>query len=249
MVPSSESIAGPNVVMNTTVAEVLSGFADILEKAKDIKASINQIVVDTFKAHKRIIFNGNNYADSWIKEAEKRGLPNITSTVDAIPEMIKPAVIELFEKHKVLSKSELESRCVIYLEKYIKQITIEAKTMISMSNRQIFPAVLAYTGDVAEGIGAVKSVSAAIDTTVQEGFLKEIVDHSKSLKDKTKELEILVSEGEESHDDDILKHARFFRDRIVPKMSDVRFFADKLETLVEKQKWPFPTYEDLLFRL
>jgi glutamine synthetase len=249
MVPSSESIAGPNVVLNTTVAEVLSEFATALEKAKDIKAAINKIVVETFKAHKRIIFNGNNYADSWVKEAEKRGLPNITATVDAIPEMIKPGVVDIFEKHKVLSKSELESRCTIYLEKYIKQITIEAKTMISMSNRQIFPAVLSYTGEVAEGIGAVKSVSAAIDTTVQEGFLKEIVDHSKSLKEKTKELEILVSEGEETHDDDILKHARFFRNRIVPKMAEVRFFADKLETLVEKKKWPFPTYEDLLFRL
>lgn len=248
MVPSSESVAGPNVVLNTIVAEVLSGFADILEKTGDIPAAIKTIVIDSYKAHKRIIFNGNNYAEEWVKEAEKRGLPNITSTVEAIPEIAKPYSVELFTRHKILMKEELESRKFIYLEKYIKQINIEARTMISMSDREIFPAVMNYAGELAAGISAVKSVSAGIDAGVQESLLKEIMEQIKSLKEKTRELESLTVEGEESHGE-ILHHARFYRERIFPKMGEVRFHADKLETLVGKDIWPFPTYEDLLFRL
>ncbi len=249
MVPSSESVAGPNVAVNTAVAEVLSGFADILEKAGDIPGAIKKIIVDTYKSHGRIIFNGNNYSEDWVREAERRGLPNITSTVEAIPEIAKPYSVELFTKHKVFMPQELESRKVIYLEKYIKQIAIEAKTMVSMSNREIFPAVLAYAGEVAGGLGAVKAVSSAIDIGIEESFLREIMDNLKSLKEKTKELEHLISEGEELHGEDILIHARFYRGRIFPKMEEVRFYADKLETLVGKDRWPFPTYEDLLFRL
>ena len=248
MVPSSESVAGPNVVLNTAVAEVLSGYADILEKTGDIPAAIKTIVIDSYKTHKRIIFNGNNYAEEWVKEAEKRGLPNITSTVEAIPEIAKPYSVELFTRHKILMKEELESRRFIYLEKYIKQINIEARTMISMSDREIFPAVMDYAGELAAGISAVKSVSAGIDTGAQESLLKEIMEQIKSLKEKTRELESLTAEGEESHGE-ILHHARFYRERIFPKMGEVRFHADKLETLVGKDIWPFPTYEDLLFRL
>jgi len=249
MVPSSESVAGPNTVLNTAVAEILSEFADVLEKSKDPKTAIKNIVTETYKAHKRIIFNGNNYSAEWIKEAEKRGLPNITSTVEAIPELAKPSSVKLFTKHAILTKEELESRCTVYLEKYIKQINIEAKVMVSMVNRQIYPAVLSYSGEVASNINSIKEVSAAIDIGNQENFLKEIVEYSKSLKERTRELEILIAEGEEGGEHDVLKHARFYRQRVFSKMAEVRLVADKLETLVGKDKWPIPIYEDLLFRL
>jgi glutamine synthetase len=248
MVPSSESVADPNTVLNTVVADVLSVFADTLEKAKDISAAIKSIVVETYKEHNRIIFNGNNYSDEWVKEAEKRNLPHIRSTVESIPEISKPYAVKLFTKHKVFKKEELESRRVIYLEKYIKQINIEARTMVTMANREIFPAVLAYAGDVAAGLGAIKSVSVDIDIGIEEALLKDIMDNLKSLKENTKALEALIIEGEDG-EGDIYKHALFYKDHIFAKMAVVRSCADKLEGLVEKSAWPFPTYEDLLFRL
>ncbi|MDR3201194.1 MAG: glutamine synthetase III, partial [Spirochaetales bacterium] len=248
MVPSSESVSNPNTVLNTVVAEVLSDFADILEKAKDKATAIKNIVIETYKAHKRVIYNGNNYSEAWVKEAEKRGLPHIRSTVEAIPEMAKPEIVKLFTKHKVLKKEELESRKVIYLEKYIKQINIEARTMVNMANREIFSAVLSYAGEVAANIAAVKSVSVDIDVTVEESLLKDIMENLKSLKEHTKALEGLIAEGEDG-EGDIYKHALFYKDHIFAKMAGVRYYADKLESLVDKASWPFPTYEDLLFRL
>jgi glutamine synthetase len=248
MVGSSDSVAGPNTVLNTVVAEVLCEYADILEKAKDKTAAIKAIVIDTYKAHKRIIYNGNNYSEAWIKEAEKRGLPNIRSTVEALPEISRPEIVKLFAKHKVMKKEELESRKVIYLEKYIKQINIEARTMVNIANREIFPVVFSYAGEVAADIGAVKSVSSDIDVNVQEALLKDIMENLKSLKEHTKALEGLIAEGEDG-ENDIYKHALFYKDHVFAKMAGVRYYADKLESLVDKSRWPFPTYEDLLFRL
>ncbi len=249
MVPSSESVAGPNVALNTAVAEVLSGYADILEKSRDIPGAITQIIVDTYKAHGRIIFNGNNYSEEWVREAERRGLPNIAETVEALPELASPHSVELFTRHGVFRPQELESRKVIYLEKYIKQIAIEARTTIAMSNREIFPAVLAYAGEVASGIAAVKTLSSEIDVAVQEAFLREIMENLSELRKKTRELELLVAEGEDCCVEDTLSQARNYRRRVFPKMEEVRACADRLETLVDKKRWPFPTYEDLLFRL
>jgi glutamine synthetase len=248
MVASSESVATPNTVLNTIVAEVLSEYADILEKAKDIKTAIKNIVIDTYKEHKKIIYNGNNYSEAWVKEAEKRGLPNIRSTVEALPEFAKPETVKLFAKHKILKKEELESRKVIYLEKYIKQVNIEARTMVHMANREIFPAVLSYAGEIGANIGAVKSVSADIDLSVEETLLKEIMENLKNLKEHTKTLESLIAEGEDG-EGDIYQHALFYKEHIFAKMAGVRYYADKLESLVDKSSWPFPTYEDLLFRL
>ncbi|MDR1316821.1 MAG: glutamine synthetase III [Spirochaetales bacterium] len=248
MVASSESVATPNTILNTMVSEVLSEFADILEKAKDIPGAIKEIVIQTYKEHKRIIYNGNNYSESWVKEAEKRGLPHIRSTVEALPEFATPGTVKLFAKHGILKKEELESRKVIYLEKYIKQINIEARTMVNMANREIFPAVFSYAGEVGANIGSVKSVSADIDVSAEENLLKEIMENLKNLKEHTKALESLIAEGEDT-EGDIYKHALFYKDHIFAKMSGVRYYADKLETLVDKSSWPFPAYEDLLFRL
>jgi glutamine synthetase len=248
MVASSESVAGPNTVLNTVVAEVLSEYADLLEKAKDKTVTIKNIVIETYKAHKRIIYNGNNYSEAWVKEAEKRGLPHIRSTVEALPELAKPEIVKVCAKHRVLKKEELESRKVIYLEKYIKQINIEARTMVNMANREIFPTVFSYAGEVAADIASVKSVSADIEVSVQEALLKDIMENLKGLKEHTKALEGLIAEGEDG-EGDIYKHALFYKDHVFAKMAGVRYYADKLESLVDKSRWPFPTYEDLLFRL
>ncbi len=172
MVPSSASIADPNTALNTIVAEILSRIATRLEKAKDIDTEAQNIVTEIVKNHKKIIFNGNNYADEWIKEAEKRGLPNIKSTVAAIPTLISAKTVKLFEKHSVLSKSELHSRYEIFLEGYIKTINIEALTMLDMAKRQILPASLEYARTVASTITSLKNVSAKVNTA--EKLLAEL---------------------------------------------------------------------------
>jgi glutamine synthetase len=248
MVPSSESVAGPNVVLNTAVAEVLSQFADRLEAASDPHREVEKIVKETYRAHKRIVFNGNNYAPEWIKEAERRGLPNISNTVEALTEIVKPYTIELFTKHKVFSQQELESRYAIYMERYIKQINIEAKTMINMVNKQIYPAVLSFINDTADTVAKLKQISSSFPLGVHETFLKTLVEEAALLKEKTYELETLVAEGGE-HSGDLLSHARFMRNRVFAAMATVRHHADKLETMVSKDRWPFPSYADLLFRL
>ncbi|MCL1817937.1 MAG: glutamine synthetase type III, partial [Spirochaetaceae bacterium] len=157
-------------------------------------------------------------------------------------------IVQLFAKHKVLKKEELESRKVIYLEKYIKQITIEARTMVNMANREIFPAVLSCAGEVAAHIGAIKSAVADIDLGVEEALVKDIAENLKGLKDNIKALEGLISEGE-GKGEDLYTYALFCRDHVFPKMAGARYYADKLEAMVDKSRWPFPTYEDLLFRL
>jgi glutamine synthetase len=210
---------------------------------------VEKLVKETYKAHKRIIFNGNNYAMEWIKEAEKRGLPNITNTVEALAESTKPNVVKLFSKHKVLTEEELESRYTIYLERYIKQINIEARTMIDMVNKMIYPAVLSFIRKTADTLVCLKEVSSSLTLQEHESFLRELVENATSLKEKTRKLETLLAEGAKNHGEDILEHARFFRNKVFTGMQEVRSFADKLETLVEKDAWPFPSYVDLLFRL
>ncbi|MFQ3619308.1 MAG: glutamine synthetase III [Spirochaetales bacterium] len=248
MVPSSESVAGPNVVLNTAVAEILSQFADILESSPDPNKAVEKIVKETYIAHKRIVFNGNNYAPEWIKEAERRGLPNITNTVEALTEILKPYCIDLFTKHNVFTREELESRYAIYMERYIKQINIEAKTMINMVNKQIYPAVLSFIKETADTLVRVKEASSSITISVHEAFLKDLVGEVAALKEKTRALEALVHEAEE-HGEDLLAHARFMRNKVFQMMGEVRRHADKLEAMVSKERWPIPSYADLLFRL
>ncbi|HOV99020.1 MAG: glutamine synthetase III [Bacteroidetes bacterium] len=244
MVPSSTSIADPNMALNTIVAETLSRIADRLEKADDVDEEIETIIKGIVKAHKRVIFNGNNYSEEWIKEAEKRGLPNITTTVDAIPAWIDEKVIRVFEKHSVLSRDELFARYDIYLENYINTINIEALTMIEMVHRQLLPAALKYAREVAETVTSLKQAN--MPSMSAEGLLRKLVLTIDAFKNNAEALEKSLSS---SDIDDLLKKAQYFRDEVFATMNKVRVEADKLETLVDGKFWPIPTYADLLFSI
>jgi glutamine synthetase len=248
MVASSASIAGPNTVLNTIVAETLFRIADRLEKAKDVNAEIQTIIKEIAKNHKRIIFNGNNYADEWVVEAAKRGLPNVTSTVAAIPALISPAALKLFERHNVLTKAELHSRYEINLEGYIKIINIEALTMLEMAKRQLFPAAIEFSGKIATAINGVKAASVKASTVAQEELLIELTETINSFGKNILALEaVLVKTGKAPGD--LLKQAEYYRDKVVVAMDALRADGDKLETMVGAKDWPFPTYADLLFNL
>jgi len=243
-VGSSQSIATPNFVINTIVAETLSQIADRLEKAEDFKAEVNAVVKEIIKNHKRIIFNGNNYSEEWVAEAEKRGLPNLKTTVDAAPALIAEKNIKVLEKHGVLNRAEIFARYEICLENYIKTIRIEALTMIEMASRQILPASLAYVGKVANTVASLNA--AGTDSSFAKEELDELVSLTSGLKAAIDKLGTKLEEVD-AQDGDTLEHARAYRDVIIPQMNELRDFADKLETLVDASLWPIPTYGDLLF--
>ncbi len=244
MVASSASIAEPNTALNTIVAETLSRIADRLEKAKDVDAESQAIVKEIVKKHKRIIFNGNNYAPDWVVEAEKRKLPNIKSTVEAIKTLITPEVVKVYGKHGVLSKEELHSRYEIHLEGYTKVINIEALTMLDMAKREILPASLSFAGKIAADIAAFKSVSAK--SSAAEKLLTELTTTIDSF---SKNIDALTATLDGEIGDGALKQAEYYRDVVFVAMSKLRVDGDKLETLVEESIWPLPTYADLLFRV
>jgi glutamine synthetase len=249
MVGSNQSLAGPNVVLNTAVAEVLNRFADELEKAEDKNAAIQKLVVDSYKANSRIVFNGDGYSEEWKVEAEKRGLLNLTDTVSALEMGITDLAYNLFESQKVLSKSELDSRFDIYCETYAKNINIEATVMLDMVKSYIFPACNDYALKLAETINQVKEAmpESEILTLPQKRILKSILENCKVLKQKEIELEKLLEETTSISSNHEL--AKFYRDQIIPKMAEIREASDALEKLVDRKTWPFPTYEDLLFKL
>ncbi len=244
MVASSASIAEPNTALNTIVAETLSRVADRLEKAKDVDAEAQAIVKEIVKKHKRIIFNGNNYAEDWLVEAEKRGLPNIKSTVAAISALITDKTVKLYEKHGVLTKEELHSRYEIYLENYIKVINIEALTALDMAKREILPASLEYAGNVASEIAAIKN--AGSKSAAAEKLLAELTATIDSFGKNIEALEASLAGG---HSGSVFKHAEYHRDVVFTAMAALRVDGDKLETLVDERVWPLPTYADLLFRV
>ncbi|WP_094546077.1 glutamine synthetase III [Petroclostridium xylanilyticum] len=246
MVPSSASISGPNVVLNTIVAETLCQIADRLEGASDFNAEVQALLKEIVVNHKRVIFNGNGYSEEWVEEAERRGLPNIKSTVEAIPYLISEKSIKLFEKHKVFSSTELHSRYEIHLENYIKQINIEALTMLDMAKRQILPAVVKYTNELASSINAVKAAGVDADISVQEEMLREVSATLVSFKKNIATLEKVTAEAANMHGD-TYKQACFYRDEVFAAMGRLRVDGDKLETLVDAALWPMPTYAELLF--
>ena len=191
MVPSSASISDPNVITNTIVAEVLSEMADELEQAEDLNVAVHDLLRRTIREHKRVIFNGNGYSKEWEKEAERRGLPNIRSTVEAIPALISEKSIHLFEKHKVFTKSELCSRFEVLLEDYINTISLEAETMIQMAKREIFPAAMEYSTHVAQSISSILNVG-VYNVDALKDLLKELTDTINSFNINLKELEKCV---------------------------------------------------------
>ncbi|WP_088185804.1 glutamine synthetase III [Desulfosporosinus sp. FKA] len=248
MVASSQSISGPNVVLNLIVAEVLSQFADRLEKASDFNAELKQILRETATNHKRILFDGNGYSDEWVEEAKRRGLPNITSTVDASLILKRQSTIDLYEKHKVLNKTEIESRFEINMEQYIKQINIEALTMIDMAKHQIIPAGVKYSTQLANSINAIKSASSTADVSVQESLLNNV---STTLASFQAKLNVLEKSTQEAADktEDAYEQAAFYRDVVFKAMNDLRQDGDLLETMIDGDLWPMPTYSQMLFML
>ena len=244
MVPSSASIAGPNTVLNTVVADALMEMADRLEKADDFKTELKLLLKETVKKHKRVIFNGNGYSDEWVKEAEKRGLPNINNSVDSYRAFIFEKSVEMFERHQVYTRAELTSRYEIKLEKYIKIVTIEAKTLLDMCNRQIIPACIKYSNRLAEAYMNVEK--AGVKSPVTKNLLDKVSENLISLASTIEKLEVAVEKAEVMTGDFVLQ-AEFVRDNIASAMLSVRTYADKLESIVDKKYWPFPTYSDLIY--
>ncbi len=248
MVPSSASIAGCNFVLNTIVAETLSEIAEKLENATDLNAEIQSILNNIVKTHKRIIFNGNGYSDEWVVEAEKRGLPNIKSTVEAAKAMINPKNQAVLEKHGVLSKVEAESRYEITLENYNKIINIEALTTLEMAKRQIIPAVIQFTTSLAESINSIKATGINVDISVQSELLTEVSALTASLSKNVKILEKAVEKAD-NFEGDIFDLGIMYRYEVFEQMNTLREDADKLETIVDEDFWPLPTYGDMLFNI
>ncbi len=245
MVGSSASIADPNTVLNTIVAETLSQAADILEKADDFEVALHDLIKDWVTNHIRIIFNGDGYSEEWVKEAERRGLPNIKNTVDATSVLADPSTIALFEKHGVMSAVELIAREEVGYENYSKAINIEARTMIDMAKKEIIPAVMKYTTTVAQSVAAVKAVGA--DASVQEKILADITAELSKLSAAVDKLTEATNAAVVMEDPK--EQAIAYRDTVFAAFSEVREPADKLEMLVDEKVWPFPTYADLLFNV
>jgi glutamine synthetase len=226
------------------MAEAISEAADYIEKADDVELAVHDYIKLLATKHQRIIFNGNGYSEEWAEEAERRGLPNITSMFDAIPALTKENNVKTFEKFKVFTKSELESRADIEYEQYAKKINIEARTMVDMVEKQFIPAAIAYEKKVAETINAVKATGAGLSCETQIEILKKIDRHIVEMSDARKELaDTLVGLSFENNHDS----AEHFYKKVVPAMEALRKPVDELEMLVSKEDWPMPSYGDLLF--
>lgn len=248
MVPSSASIAAPNYILNTIVAEVLDEIATRLEKAQDVNAEVKAFLTEVATKHKKVVFNGNGYSDEWVVEAEKRGLPNIKTTVEATKALISEKNLAVMEKHAVLSRVEMESRYEIELENYIKTINIEALTMIEMAKREILPAVIKFATNLAGSINTIKATGIAADLSAQTELLTEVSSLAAALKKNIAALEDATDKASNAHGD-TYEQASLFRFDVFEKMGALREVADTLETLVDKEVWPMPTYAELLFNI
>ena len=245
MVGSSQSVSMANTVLNTIVAEELAQFADILETSGDIAADVNDIVIKTLKEHKRIIFNGNNYSDEWVVEAERRGLLNLKSTPDAIEKLLLPKNVELFEKHSIFTAAELRSRSEIMLDNYNKTLHIEALTMIDMTKKSILPSVIEYQGMLADTAASKKAVSEHLSTEVEEKLLDTVSKLSACLYADLEALEKAVIRANDLPDG--IEKAHFYREEVFSRMAALRGVADELELTVGEEYWAFPTYSDILY--
>lgn len=246
MVGSKASIAQPNVVLNTIVAESFAEACDILEKADDFSQAVHDLIKKNVTEHQRIVFNGNGYSEGWVEEAERRGLPNIKSMVDAIPCLATDKSVALFEKFGVFTRAELESRVEVEYETYAKTINIEARAMINIAGKQIIPAVIKYTTSLAKSINAVTAATDA-DVSVQTDLLKEtsaLLAESKAALLKLEEVTEKAAAMEEGRD-----QAVAYRDEVRAAMDALRAPIDKLEMLVDKEMWPMPSYGDLIFEV
>lgn len=246
MIGSQDSIAQSNVVLNTIVAEAFQEACDVLEHADDFDLALHDLIKKNATEHQRIVFNGNGYAEDWVKEAERRGLSNIKSMVDAIPALNTEKSVKLFEKFGVFTKAELDSRVEIEYETYAKKINIEAKAMIDIAGKQIIPAVIKYTTVLANSVSAVKAACGA-NVSVQTGLLTEASD----LLAETKEALLKLTEVTEigAGMEEGREQAVYYRDVVLEAMTALRTPVDKLEMIVDKEMWPMPSYGDLIFEV
>ena len=245
MVGSRDSVAGPNVVINTIVAEAFKEACDVLESSDDFDMAVHDLIKKYAYEHQRIIFNGNGYSDEWVEEAGRRGLPNIRSMVEAIPALTTEKTIKMFEEFKVFTRAELESRAEIKFENYSKAINIEARTMIDMASKQIIPAVIKYTKTLADTVISVKEAGA--DASVQAELLTEV---SSLLNQTKKALEALIAVTDQASSmEEGADQARFYHSDVVPAMAALRAPVDELEMIVDKEAWPMPSYGDLIFEV
>ena len=244
MVGSSDSIAPANVVLNTIVAESFKEIADELEGSEDMQMAVHDMIKKLFTDHHRVVFNGNGYSDEWVAEAERRGLPNIKSMVEAVGSLVKPETVKMFEGFGVFTEAELKSRAEIKYEAYSKAINIEAKTMIDMAGKEIIPAIISYTTELANSVLSVKEAGA--DASVQADILTEVSGYLKEMKAASAKLAETVAtaatfEGK--------AQAEYFRDTVKVAMDELRAPVDKAEMIVDKEFWPFPSYSELLFEV
>ncbi|MGE3579215.1 MAG: glutamine synthetase type III, partial [Vicinamibacterales bacterium] len=244
-VSSGQNIGWPNMVLNVAAADALESIADELEaavaKGEDLPKAVAKLLTKIAKQHKRIVFNGNGYSKEWEKEAAKRGLLNLKNTVDALPEIVKPAVIKVMEKHKVLNGRELHARYEIYLEAYNKTINIEGQLMVLLANRYILPAALEYQKQIAQSVAAVRSAGGS---SVQgKKLLATYAKLTDRLKVATDALDAALAHSAPAAD----KHAKYMRDKVIPLMNKLREVGDEIELLTPHALWPLPTYREMLF--
>lgn len=245
MVGSEDSIGSPNTTLNAIVAEAFCEAADRLEKAENFDKEVHDLIKEYMTKHQRIIFNGNGYSEEWVKEAKRRGLPNIATMVEAVDTLTTPKAIKLFERFHIFTKAELESRVEILYETYAKTINIEALTMMDMASKQIIPAVISYTKDLAETVVSV--TKAGLDAAVQRKLLTKVNLHLEEMQTALENLQKADAKAREMEPGKA--QAFFYKDEVKTAMEALRVPADKLEVLVDKKVWPFPTYADLIFEV
>ena len=246
MLGSSNSIACANIMLNASVAESLKIYADRLEKAEDFESALHDMIKKTISDHKRIIFNGNGYDDTWIKEAtEKRGLLNLRTTPDALPTILEKKNVDMLTSHKIFSRAEIQSRYEITLENYCKTVNIEALTMVDMAKKEILPAVEAYTKDLAEALNAKKSAVPELSCRYEKGVISKLSGLTDEIAEATGNLESALIKYHTVTG--ITEAANMIRDVILQKMAELRVVCDEAETLTAEKYWPFPTYDKLLF--
>ena len=247
MVGSSDSVSSPNVVLNTIVAEAFKEAADELENSDDFDSAVHDIIKRLFAEHRRIIFSGNGYSEEWVKEAERRGLPNLKAGIDSVEAIRTEKAIKLFEEFGVYTRTELESRAEIEYEAYSKTVNIEAKTMIDMAGKQIIPAVVKYTTQLASSLTAVRTACEEADVSVQKELLLETSDKLSEMKVALAALKDILAKASAIKDNK--EKAFAYLHEVCPAMVALRKPADELEMLVDKELWPFPSYGDLVFEV
>lgn len=244
MLGSAFSVAGPNIVLNTVVAEVLREFANSLENTTDFKGELTKLIQKTIREHKRIIFNGNNYSEEWVHEADNRGLSNLKTTVEALPAFIAQKSVDVFTRHHVFTETEIHSRYDILLESYSKTLHIEALTMVDMVKKEIIPACISYQNELLQLLNN-KSAYKEFECILEEQLISKLSKLSTCLIKKIEILEASILETKSEKD--ALCLAKFYRDRVFGAMSELRLIIDELETLISKKHWPYPTYAELLY--